>query len=103
MPDTSRMRLSWLKKIAEMALVYHVPVAPHVVYSSPLNAVIIAHVCASIPNFLISESMGPQRMELYKDLLKPQVLPENGYLKVKYGMNMVKYFYCPWVDELMNR
>jgi len=82
MPDACRMGLSWFKKIADMALIYHVPVAPHVVYSSPLNAVITAHLCASIPNFLISESMGPQRMELFKDLVKPQVLPENGYLKV---------------------
>ncbi|MGD0331272.1 MAG: mandelate racemase/muconate lactonizing enzyme family protein [Nitrososphaeria archaeon] len=82
MPDTCRMGLSWVKKISDMALIYHVPVAPHVVNSSPLNAVIAAHACASIPNFLISESMGPQRLELYKDLLKPQILPENGYLRV---------------------
>jgi L-alanine-DL-glutamate epimerase-like enolase superfamily enzyme len=26
--------------------------------------------------------MGPQRLELYKDLIKPHVLPEEGYLKV---------------------
>ena len=32
--------------------------------------------------FLTHESMGPQRMEIYKDLLKPHVLPEKGYLKV---------------------
>ncbi|MCJ7608231.1 mandelate racemase/muconate lactonizing enzyme family protein, partial [Candidatus Bathyarchaeota archaeon] len=59
-----------------------VPLAPHVVYSSPLNAVVTAHTCASVPNFLISESMGPQRLELYKDLIRPNVLPENGYLRV---------------------
>jgi len=83
MPDHARNGgITALKKIADMANVYHVPVAPHVVFSSPLNAVITVHTCASIPNFLISESMGPQRMELYKDMLKPNVLPENGYLKV---------------------
>jgi L-alanine-DL-glutamate epimerase-like enolase superfamily enzyme len=37
---------------------------------------------ASIPNFLINESMGPQRMKLYADLIKPQIIPENGYLHV---------------------
>jgi L-alanine-DL-glutamate epimerase-like enolase superfamily enzyme len=26
--------------------------------------------------------MGPQRMKLFADLIKPQVLPENGYLRV---------------------
>lgn len=82
MPDLCRMGPSWVKKISDMALIYHVPVAPHVVYSSPLNAVITAHTCAAIPNFLISESMGPQRLEIYKDLLNPPILPENGYLRV---------------------
>jgi len=37
---------------------------------------------ASIPNFLIHENMGPQRMNLYADLVTPQVLPEKGYLRV---------------------
>lgn len=82
MPDLCRTGPSWVKKISDMALIYHVPVAPHVVYSSPLNAVITAHTCASMPNFLICESMGPQRMKIYKDILKPSILPENGYLKV---------------------
>jgi galactonate dehydratase len=83
MPDHARNGgISMVRKIADLANIYHVPLAPHVVYSSPLNAVITAHTCASVPNFLISESMGPQRLELYKDLLRPQILPEQGYLKV---------------------
>jgi len=82
MPDCSRMGLSWMKKIADMALIYHVPVAPHVVGASPLNAVMAAHICAAIPNFLICENLGPQRMKLYRDLLRPCILPDNGYLKV---------------------
>jgi L-alanine-DL-glutamate epimerase-like enolase superfamily enzyme len=71
-----------VKKVADMAQTYFIPVAPHVVFSSPLNAIISAHNMVSIPNFLIHESMGPQRLELYKDILKPNILPEDGYLKV---------------------
>jgi len=83
MPDHARNGgISMVRKIADLANIHHVPLAPHVVYSSPLNAVITAHTCASIPNFLISESMGPQRLELYKDLINPHVLPEGGYLRV---------------------
>jgi galactonate dehydratase len=83
MPDHSRNGgITWVKKVADMAQTYFIPVAPHVVFSSPLNAVISAHNMVSIPNFLIHESMGPQRLELYKDILKPNILPEDGYLKV---------------------
>jgi galactonate dehydratase len=83
MPDHARNGgITQIKKVAILADTYRIPVAPHVVFSSPLNAVISAHNMASIPNFLIHENMGPQRMKLYADLLKPQVLPENGYLHV---------------------
>ncbi len=71
-----------MKRVSELAETYLVPVAPHVVLSSPLNAIISAHTMASIPNFLIHESMGPQRLEIYKDLLKPHILPDNGYLRI---------------------
>jgi len=83
MPDHSRNGgITQIKKVAILADTFRVPVAPHVVYSSPLNAVISAHNMASIPNFLIHESMGPQRMQLYADLVKPQVSLEQGYLTV---------------------
>lgn len=86
MPDHSRSGgITWVKKVSEMAQTYFIPVAPHVVFSSPLNAVISAHTMSSIPNFLIHESMGPQRLELYKSIIKPHVLPEDGYLKVPDG------------------
>jgi galactonate dehydratase len=83
MPDHSRNGgITQIKKVAVLADTFRIPVAPHVVFSSPLNAVISAHNMASIPNFLIHENMGPQRMKLYADLVTPQVLPENGYLHV---------------------
>ena len=83
MPDHSRNGgITQIKKVSVLADTFRIPVAPHVVFSSPLNAVISAHNMASIPNFLIHENMGPQRMNLYADLITPQVLPENGYLQV---------------------
>ena len=71
-----------MKKVANIAHLFHVPVAPHVIWSSPLNAIITAHVSASIYNFVICESLGPHGLELYKDLFNPPILPENGYLKI---------------------
>jgi galactonate dehydratase len=42
------------RKIAAMAEVYHIPIAPHGV-ASTLGKVAFAHVCATVPNFLILE------------------------------------------------
>jgi galactonate dehydratase len=42
------------RKIASLAEVYHVPIAPHGV-ASTLGKVAFAHVCATVPNFLILE------------------------------------------------
>ncbi len=83
MPDHARNGgITHIKKAAILADTFRIPVAPHVVPTSPLNAIIGAHNMASIPNFLIHENMGPQRMKLYADLVKPSVLPEKGYLRV---------------------
>ena len=43
-----------LKKIANMAEIYYIPFAPHNV-SSPVGTLASAHVCATVPNFLILE------------------------------------------------
>lgn len=42
------------RKIASLAEIYHVPIAPHGV-ASTLGKVAFAHVCATVPNFLILE------------------------------------------------
>jgi galactonate dehydratase len=42
------------RKIAAMAEVYHIPIAPHGVASS-LGKTAIAHVCSTVPNFLVLE------------------------------------------------
>ncbi len=55
MPDIPKCGgLSECRKIANMAETYYVPLAPHNV-SGPLGTMASAHVCASIPNFLIME------------------------------------------------
>src|SRR3954462_12842265 len=55
MPDIPKCGgLSECRKIAHMAEVFYVPLAPHNV-SGPLVAMASAHVCASIPNFLVLE------------------------------------------------
>ncbi len=55
MPDIPKCGgLSECRKIANMAEVYYVPLAPHNV-CGPLGTMASAHVCASIPNFLVME------------------------------------------------
>lgn len=55
MPDIPKCGgLSECRKIAELADLYSIPFAPHNV-SSPIGTMASAHVCATIPNFLILE------------------------------------------------
>ncbi len=55
MPDISKCGgLSECRKIANMAEMYYIPFAPHN-NSSALSTVGDAHVCASVPNFLVQE------------------------------------------------
>ncbi len=55
MPDIPKCGgLSECRKIANMAEVYYIPLAPHNV-CGPLGTMASAHVCASIPNFLVME------------------------------------------------
>ncbi len=55
MPDIPKCGgLSECRKIANMAEVYYVPMAPHNV-CGPLGTLASAHVCASVPNFLVLE------------------------------------------------
>ncbi len=54
-PDIPKMGgLMEARKVADMADTYYINVAPHNV-SSPIGTVAAAHVCASIPNFLVIE------------------------------------------------
>ena len=55
MPDIPKCGgLSECRKIANLAEMYYIPFAPHNV-SSPIGTMASAHVCASVPNFLVLE------------------------------------------------
>jgi galactonate dehydratase len=55
MPDIPKCGgLSECRKIANMAQVYFIPFAPHNV-CGPLGTMASAHVCATVPNFLVLE------------------------------------------------
>ena len=55
MPDLPKCcGLSEGKKIANMAEVYYIPMAPHNV-CGPLGTIASCHCCAAIPNFLVLE------------------------------------------------
>ena len=55
MPDIPKCcGLSEGRKIANMAEIYYIPMAPHNV-CGPLGTIASCHVCASIPNFLVLE------------------------------------------------
>lgn len=55
MPDIPKCGgLSECRKIANLAELYYIPFAPHNV-ASPIGTMASAHVCASVPNFLVLE------------------------------------------------
>ena len=55
MPDVPKCGgLAESRKIANLAEVYYIPFAPHLV-STPLGTMATCHVCASVPNFLVLE------------------------------------------------
>ena len=54
-PDMAKCGGLWeTRKIAAMAEVYHIPIAPHGVASS-LGKVAYAHVCSTVPNLMVLE------------------------------------------------
>jgi L-alanine-DL-glutamate epimerase-like enolase superfamily enzyme len=55
MPDIPKCGgLSECRKIANLAEIYYIPLAPHNV-ASPIGTMASCHVCATIPNFLVIE------------------------------------------------
>lgn len=81
MPDIVRTGgISEAKKIATMAEIYYVPVAPHNP-NSPISTIATAHLCSSLPNFLILEYISSSTDVPWRDELISEPLNEkNGYL-----------------------
>jgi galactonate dehydratase len=68
------------RKIAAMAEVYHIPIAPHGM-TSPLGTTAFAHVCATVPNFMLLE-WGHYFHADYNNLMKSQPVYNAGFLEV---------------------
>jgi galactonate dehydratase len=66
------------RKIAAMAEVYHIPIAPHGV-ASTLGKVASGHVCATVPNFLILEWMYGRKEQ---DVLTESANLKDGFLTI---------------------
>ena len=80
MPDLPKCcGLSEGKKIANLAEIYYIPMAPHNV-CGPLGTVASCHCCATIPNFLVIEWHWLERPH-WHDLIKadPPII-QDGYI-----------------------
>jgi galactonate dehydratase len=66
------------QRIANLAHLHYVPFAPHMV-SSPLGMMASAHLCASIPNFLMLES---NQSTQYEGIVSNPPVIENSFLKL---------------------
>jgi galactonate dehydratase len=79
-PDMSKTGgLLESRRIAAMAEVYSIPIAPHGV-ASPLATMAYAHVCSTVPNFMILEWTYYLNKQ-YTSLTEPVAL-EDGFLRV---------------------
>jgi galactonate dehydratase len=82
MPDIPKCGgLSECRKIANMAELYYIPFAPHNV-SSPIGTMASAHVCASIPNFLVLEFHWLHRDYWTTITADKEDIIQNGYITV---------------------
>ncbi|MGH7920234.1 MAG: mandelate racemase/muconate lactonizing enzyme family protein [Candidatus Dormibacteraceae bacterium] len=70
MPDVPKCGgLAESKKIANLAEVYYLPFAPHLV-STPLGTMATAQVCASVPNFLVLEWHALEEREVWDSYVR---------------------------------
>ena len=71
--------ISEVYKIAVMASVQQVPVAPHDA-TGPVNIFACAQICMSIPNAMIMEHVRPFLNGWYSDFVEPNLPIEHGWL-----------------------
>jgi len=81
-PDTGRAGGLWpMKKIAALAEAHYITFAPHDGSLGPVAEIAAAHLCCTLPNFLILEHLAddvPQRYEV----MQPQPTIVDGHLVV---------------------
>jgi L-alanine-DL-glutamate epimerase-like enolase superfamily enzyme len=82
MPDLPKCGgLSDGRKIANLAELYYIPFAPHNV-SSPIGTMASAHVCASVPNFLVLEWHWNERPYWSTIIQDKDDIIKNGYIEL---------------------
>jgi len=82
MPDIQKAGgLSEARKIANLADAYYIPFAPHCVVS-PVGTMASAHVCASVPNFLVCEWHWINHPDLWKNWVKEGEIIQQGHSEI---------------------
>jgi galactonate dehydratase len=85
MPDLPKCcGLSEGRKIANLAEMYYIPMAPHNV-CGPLGTIASSHCCASVPNFLVLEWHWVDRPHWHELVLADPPLIEDGYITLPDG------------------
>ena len=85
MPDIPKCcGLSEGRKIATMAEVYYIPLAPHNV-CGPLGTIASCHVCATVPNFLVLEWHWVDRPAWHELVCADPPLIQNGHIRLPDG------------------
>ena len=80
MPDIPKCGgLSECRKIANLAELYYMPFAPHNV-SSPIGTLASAHVCATVPNFMVLEFHWLHRDYWTTIIQEKEDIIKNGYI-----------------------
>ncbi|MFH1006635.1 MAG: mandelate racemase/muconate lactonizing enzyme family protein [Candidatus Latescibacterota bacterium] len=99
MPDVVRTGgITETRKIASLADTYYIPVAPHNP-NSPISTLASAHLCATLPNFLVLEFRwkdNPWRDEILTEPLRIEdghlILPEGPGLGIDLNMKRLKKY-----------
>lgn len=82
MPDIPKCGgLAECRKIANMAEVYYIPFAPHNV-CGPIGTMASAHVCATVPNFLVLEWHWVDRPHWHELVLADPPIIRGGYIRL---------------------
>lgn len=72
------------KKIAAMADAEHVSIAPHNP-QGPISTAVYAHVCTTIPNFMVQETFVDYDADWTVELLEDPIVIEDGELQIPEG------------------
>ena len=82
MPDLPKCcGLSEGRKIANLAEIYYIPLAPHNV-CGPLGTIASCHTCVSIPNFLVLEWHWLERPHWNELVITDEPIIQDGHIKI---------------------